>query len=405
MSITIIDSIMGSGKSTWARMYMNNHPECRWWYVTPYLNDINKKVIPECRNLNMQQPEYDAFSPGSSKHDHLLKLLKEGKNIACTHKLFLSINPSQSLVALLQSQKYHIIIDESPDIITANSITQDDISSLKDSGVINIIPATNEIVLAKKEYKGAYKGLLDLSYSGNLFIPSDNSNAVVWLYNKTLFSAFETVIILTYLFNGSYLKSYFDFNGLTYQIDNNTLFSLQSEYDEQKKKKDLKKRIEIYKGPLNDIGQPKNSVTQFSHNWFHNKKNEPYRKQLYNNAYNFLHNICKARTNSALYTVFKDVAEKHPLRSYKKCFIPCNQRVTNDFRDRKYLAYLVNMYENPSINIFFSKRTSHDQDSYALESLLQWIWRSAIRNKDQEHIRIFLPSTRMRDLLINWLET
>lgn len=47
--------------------------------------------------------------------------------------------------------------------------------------------------------------------------------------------------------------------------------------------------------------------------------------------------------------------------------------------------------------------SSHvDEDAYALSEMLQWIWRSSIR--DGKPINIYIPSKRMRTLLMNWLE-
>lgn len=43
-----------------------------------------------------------------------------------------------------------------------------------------------------------------------------------------------------------------------------------------------------------------------------------------------------------------------------------------------------------------------DDDEYALSTMVQWIWRSAIRNG--EEIRLYVPSKRMRELLQNWIE-
>ncbi|MEA1973836.1 MAG: hypothetical protein U9N34_11170, partial [Candidatus Cloacimonadota bacterium] len=43
-----------------------------------------------------------------------------------------------------------------------------------------------------------------------------------------------------------------------------------------------------------------------------------------------------------------------------------------------------------------------DQDDYALSEMLQWIFRSGVRNG--EVITIYIPSRRMRNLLEEWLE-
>jgi hypothetical protein len=66
------------------------------------------------------------------------------------------------------------------------------------------------------------------------------------------------------------------------------------------------------------------------------------------------------------------------------------------------LAYCVNRFLKPDIATFFTNRNIRiEEDSYALSELLQWIWRSRIRKG--EEINIYIPSERMRKLLIKWL--
>ena len=42
-----------------------------------------------------------------------------------------------------------------------------------------------------------------------------------------------------------------------------------------------------------------------------------------------------------------------------------------------------------------------NEDLYSLSELIQWIYRSRIRNG--EKINLYIPSKRMRELLIDWL--
>ena len=57
---------------------------------------------------------------------------------------------------------------------------------------------------------------------------------------------------------------------------------------------------------------------------------------------------------------------------------------------------------NPYVKEFFvDNGIAVDEDVYSLSVMLQWIWRSAIR--DGNHINIYLPSSRMRGLLLKWL--
>ena len=74
---------------------------------------------------------------------------------------------------------------------------------------------------------------------------------------------------------------------------------------------------------------------------------------------------------------------------------------TNDYKDRVHLAYLRNIYSQPPVVQYFqAKGVKVDQERYALSELLQWIFRSAIR--EQENVSLYLPSKRMRQLLHEW---
>ena len=78
-------------------------------------------------------------------------------------------------------------------------------------------------------------------------------------------------------------------------------------------------------------------------------------------------------------------------------------RATNDFRQKQDLAYLINVYYNPIIKNFFVDRGGDiDESKYALSELIQWIFRSGIR--DGKPINLYIPSSRMRGLLEEWLE-
>ena len=52
---------------------------------------------------------------------------------------------------------------------------------------------------------------------------------------------------------------------------------------------------------------------------------------------------------------------------------------------------------------FIDKNVTIDEDTWALSELLQWIFRSAIR--EHKEINIYIPSERMRSLLLEWLNS
>ncbi len=53
--ITIIDSLMGSGKTSWAIEYINKHTDDNLLYITPYLDETER--ITKAVNREMKNPK------------------------------------------------------------------------------------------------------------------------------------------------------------------------------------------------------------------------------------------------------------------------------------------------------------------------------------------------------------
>ena len=104
-----------------------------------------------------------------------------------------------------------------------------------------------------------------------------------------------------------------------------------------------------------------------------------------------------------IWTTFKDYRKQLSGDGYSRGFLFLNARAMNDYRDKNVLVYSINLFLNPLIKGFFQDHgVVVDEDGYALSEMLQWIWRSAIR--DGGEIWIYIPSRRMRELLQEWIE-
>ena len=77
--IQIIDSIMGSGKTTWAIRFMNEHPQNRYIYITPYLQEA-ERIAEACPKLHFRQP-----TETISKQASFFQLLKQGERKCRKH--------------------------------------------------------------------------------------------------------------------------------------------------------------------------------------------------------------------------------------------------------------------------------------------------------------------------------
>jgi hypothetical protein len=135
-----------------------------------------------------------------------------------------------------------------------------------------------------------------------------------------------------------------------------------------------------------------------------------------NDLYSYFRTEIGAKSEDILWTTYKDYRTKIQGNGFSKsapkncedtegkaCFIPWTTRATNNYRNKSVLAFCLNRYMNPMEEKFFQQRDIQvDQDLLALSDLLQWVFRSRIR--EGEPIVIYIPSKRMRTLFQKWLE-
>ena len=89
--INVVDSIMGSGKTTYAIDRMNSNPDKKYIYVAVSLNEVNR-IKEACPTLYFAEPEDLPTKTASFQ-----MLLDEGCNVVTTHQLLQRQEVSQRL--------------------------------------------------------------------------------------------------------------------------------------------------------------------------------------------------------------------------------------------------------------------------------------------------------------------
>jgi hypothetical protein len=380
---------MGSGKTTWAIKEMNEHLDERYLYVTPYLEEV-ERIVAACPDLHFKQPD-DKFS----KYESFRKLLSEGENIVLTHELFSRLQLTATVYEQLHSMSYNLILDEVLDVIIPIQETKQDVKMLFDSGAMR---ADNHGIVQwlDKGYKGKHMELKIRAESKTLIW--FEGTLLMWTFPSDILPVFNSVTVLTYLFDGSHMKNYFNLYHIEYQIYHIQDGRLTQGIDTLTEKRCLlQELITVYKGKLNSIGE--GDYAQSAH-WF--ERHRQIAHVPINNAYNFFRRVCGAKSDNAMYTIYKKYQKRYKINSYMTSYVPCNSRATNAYSNRTFLAYLVNVFDNPYVVKWFMQQgVEVSQEQFALSQLLQWIWRSAIRN--MQPINIYIPSERMRTLFLDWL--
>ncbi len=400
VKIKVVDSIMGSGKTSSAINLINDSPDSNFIFITPYLSEVERVKQSTKRKFN--EPKiYTKHGELYTKFKSLHSLLADNKDIVSTHALFRRAN--EETKELIHAGNYTLILDEVMDVVEQLEIKKNDIEMLKQTNCITIEDGFVKWNEDKKDYDTRYNDIKEMALNNTLIYFRDT--VFMWTFPVSIFEAFKEVYILTYLFDAQIQKYYYDFYNLTYDryiatnFGDTYFFKKKDGHSDKEIKKQLKSKINIYDGSLNAIGDKDYSLSK---SWYM-KKSPHTIKKVKNNLNNYLRNKMKTSSDDAMWTTFKDYQYKLKGQGYTKGFVSVTSRATNEFKHKRNLAYMINKFLHPMIYGFFeSKGVKVNEELYAISEMLQWIWRSAIR--EGEEINIYIPSKRMRELLIDWLD-
>ena len=392
--IYFCDEVMGSGKTTAAIKAINTAPvEQKFMFVTPYLSEV-ARIKEGCAEKEFCEP-VEGFD---CKTADLERLIDAQANIVTTHALF-TIMPLEYLEKIRETG-YVLFLDEALEPMEPlTGIDPLDAEYVTDK-LIRINEDSSVEWIASEKYHGQFTFLRNMCDKGYLrgAVSDEGAACFVHILPTAYFTSFKDVVIMTYLFSGQILKNYLNIEKLPYKrLFLNYKEQMFASKREGTFRRDYRPLITILDNPrMNAIGDKK---TALSHSWY--ARNDL--KQVSNNLNNFFKNMMKSPANSRLWTVFADCKEEVGGSRYSKSFLACNTRATNEYKDRTVLAYLVNRYRNPFfVRYFRYYGVETNNDIFALSEMLQWLWRSALR--DGKHIILYIPSKRMRDLLKAWLD-
>lgn len=404
----VVDSIMGSGKTSVMLRILSMPDDTTSHYVivVPTLGEVDRWK----EKLNqpwLPTPVVLEYREDQTKTDDFKKLLRwHARRIIITHAMFDRID--DEIISLFKEGSYCLIIDEVPTPVTSIKLFPGDLRSLLSSNTLFVNPETMNVTW-NPEYereRTSHDDLRKLCATGKVFYDK-NSNSLFKVSPYDSYFACSKVYILTYMFEAQIVYYYFKQLGIEYKKLSVAQDEEDGEYyllDYSKtldRILDLKSLLHICQNErINAVGK---SRTAFSLNWFTKQSDKiPTVKK---NISNFCRHIGHAKCDDVLWTTFLSVREKVETRGYKKGFLAVNAKATNDYSDKTTVVYLANRFLSPAMLHYFNvddKKVKVDEDAFALSEMLQFIWRSAIRTG--QPINLYVPSSRMRGLLVKWIE-
>ncbi len=259
-SITVLDSIMGSGKTTYvinminaqhtknvAESFANHeHKHDKFLVVVPLLSEVDR-LTHACPDLRFMNPQ----PVHGRKLYHLEKLVEDGENIVTTHALFRMLN--RNVHEKLKQQNYTLIIDEVLDCVEMfDGLTKKDRKLLFDTGMVYVDNKTRRLCWnyeSHPNYEGKFSDIKKLCDTGSIVCIKDQM--LLWEFPSEFLTCFEKVIVCTYLFKGSPFYAYLQAEGFTIHMQTIRDGSL-CEWDEGRGDKEakahLRSLISIYVG-------------------------------------------------------------------------------------------------------------------------------------------------------------
>lgn len=428
--VTVYDQLPGTGKSTRMIDKINNSDkDRRFIVVTPFLKECHRYAgtTPDLDSGDKQLPLKDTqgnilytgngcsasgrklqhpVSGYRTKVEHIAKLVHEGKDIVTTHAALKLFTPET--VKDVKDAGYTLVIDEELECIRphpckmhrrkmllgSGAVYEDALGLLRWNEDYSVDDDIREIDGSGFSWDMQIKSLCD---NGSLVLIADekgNRDLFMWEYPIEFIKAFDSVEVLTYMFEGSVFHKYLDYYGIQHE----TIKGIQLPSN-------VFDLIRVVDNPkMNKIGDRWDSFTVGDQK--RQTKASALSQTVRSNLYNYFNNSTygKSKTDERLWTCLGESVSIFKGAGYTKRHIAHNTKATNDYATSNQLAYMYNAHMHPEPYKYLLERGTEfapSQDRYSITELLQWTYRSSVRN--DEPINLYIPSIRMRGLLEKWM--
>lgn len=405
--VEVLDSIMGSGKTTAMLQWMTKNYTERYIYISPLLSEVEERLVDTIPELSFIAPDNEC----STKSEDLLKLLKEGRNIGATHNLFRRMTKEH--LKWVKDWGYIVVVDEELEMIMPyTEYSRGDLMWLGEKGTISI-GEKQELVWKDDSMPDdtKYQRLRNMCDLGMLYVSKRDWSMVTIQLPTELITSAKRVIVLTYMFEGSIFDKFLEMKGIAKtrftEVDGQVLHVSKS---------DIKRLVSM-------IGDkqvlPYDDGTKaglLSSSWYTKSTSDLSTVSV------LIRNICRgedAKAEDVMWTAKgsysygsetkgKRLVKPKGYLKYKTdgaelpCWVACNAKATNKYQNKSVLVHCYNRYPHTVLRAFMADvGYPIDDDRFAIAEMLQWIWRSRIRKG--EEIKLAILSKRMRELFLKWL--
>ena len=425
--VEVLDVIMGSGKTHAALRYIESEAlsgKSKWVYCTEFLSEIETRTKEGDAKDKWRTPESD----DSSKLEDFIDLLEEPdvSLIAITHQLFRQAMKRDDVIHLVASKGWNLYLDETFDCINAYSgIRLSEFLWHKNAGRLSVDESNygkvkwedNTVFDYETSDMSIFK-LLKHQENVHAYV-SGNQVSIVEIDNEVMFNVWNRIILSTYQFEGTLMEAYFRMKGIKWKECTDIVPSKTTS------KQSIKEKVTM----LHKYDKAFERLA-LSSTWYEEKA-LPEHFALINKTIRNIgdSNGCKGNPEKMGYTLPKSVLGKQTDKrkvqpkgyNHTVCLIdadgkeiegsvckkrsghiPCNARASNEYAVKEVMVHIYDRYPNHVVaNYLRGTNVSYSKERFAVNELVQWLWRSGIR--DGKKITVAILSKRMRELFLKWL--
>lgn len=213
----------------------------------------------------------------------------------------------------------------------------------------------------------------------------------------------QRVIVMTYMYEGSVMHQFMQLKG----VDIEYFKGFTPIKTEAQVKLEATELIDMIETPsTKKVGNV--SSKRMTASWYKDSAT----KEDLKGVENAIRSVCrKYKKDEVLYTLPKHLVipdrgkAKIQVRGYPalECFLYAGTRATNLYSDKTVMIHAFNRYPLVSVASYLQDYGFPvDPEHFALTELLQWVWRSAIR--EGKPIKLCVIPVRMRRLFEEWLD-
>ncbi|MCG8683421.1 MAG: hypothetical protein MI892_00980 [Desulfobacterales bacterium] len=428
-SIQVVDAVMGTGKSTWAIQGLNVTQK-RTIVVLPYKEEI-KRYVDMLDNTVGVIALHDDHN-GKNKQERFEDALLDAQVIIATHVLLKDFLKPH-VFTLIEEGNWHLLMDEAIGTFEPiNGLSKTILDGWKVNGIVTIEDVNDRlkrispvhgvtegfIKADSHECTQTEKTLLARSLVHDLLMVNDGGVKGFFSFalSEHRLKSFQSLTVLTYMYIGSDLDYWCRIKGMDVEHtelirDADGGFKLAphngqyggSQFKGMIQILDVKGKYGVQSGQLSATSSK--ALTKESNAHHIHEIQKDLRRHFRNRKRSII-----VTPDDFMFTSLescKGIWTGYQLPAKligESTWVAFNKRGVNGLAHKHNLAFLFNVYQHPAIRHVVNscmEDTTYSDDTYALSTLLQWIWRSAIRNG--EKIRVYIPSKRMRELLKGWL--